>query len=371
MVYIEGMGKLVSCFMVALGCGVLAPAFGQSIEIVAPTERSVYQRLEFKRTIEVPVRVTASGLASGDRVEVRAMTAGRQGPWLPLQPQPDVPVLAGTVELPQGGWHRLEVRVQRGGRTLVVEEISEVGVGEVIMCLGSTLAANLVGVEEVVEAEDGGPGAQPDEEEEVEPLPMVSMWDGNRWQSARDPVAGADGSGESLWTGLAEGLADRLGMPVGIVCVASSRSRIDDWQVNGQLYGRVRQFLTGPGQLYGVRAVLWVHGEQDSLAGTPTLDYQDILSNLIETSQEDYGEELQWGVAFASHHPQADLHANQQVLQALRQTVRRQPPAFAGPDTTRYPVTEGYYTEEARLGPVGIERLRSDWTSVLSRYFLW
>ncbi len=50
--------------------------------------------------------------------------------------------LAGAVEMPAGGWWRLEVRVSQGGKQLALGSVAHVGIGEVFVIAGQSNSAN-------------------------------------------------------------------------------------------------------------------------------------------------------------------------------------------------------------------------------------
>ena len=50
--------------------------------------------------------------------------------------------LSGAVEVPVGGWWRLEVRVSQGGKQLALGSVAHVGIGEVFVIAGQSNSAN-------------------------------------------------------------------------------------------------------------------------------------------------------------------------------------------------------------------------------------
>ena len=117
--------------------------------VVAPVPWQVSQR-------GVPARIELSGtglFAAGSRIECRLLTAS-MGPepapplpaaasaWRPLAVEPADPTAPNraraSVDLPAGGWYRLEVRAASAG----IAAVEPFGVGEVFVVAGQSYATN-------------------------------------------------------------------------------------------------------------------------------------------------------------------------------------------------------------------------------------
>ena len=218
-----------------------------------------------------------------------------------------------TVEVGAGGWHQFDVRAVAGGKAVASADVERLGVGEVFVVAGQSNSANH--------------GA----EKQVAKSGRVAALDGTRWQPANDPQPGASGTGGSFLPPVGDAIAEKFGVPVGLVACGVGATSVREWLPEGATFpnpptieGNVRKHADGKweskGDLYaafcarmkalgpnGFRAVLWHQGESDATQrdATRTLPgelYREYLEKLIRDSRKDIGWDAPWFVAQASAH---------------------------------------------------------------------
>ncbi len=275
-------------------------------------------------------------------VEIRLIPQGGTGEWRPLVQATRAAAFSAPIEVPAGGWHRLEARAVRDGRVIAETATERFGVGEVFLVAGQSNSANH------------------GEERQTPASGRVVAFDGQRWQPAADPQPGASGGGGSFMPPLGDALVKRLGVPVGFIACGIGSTSVREWLPAGQpfarpptLTGRVRQLPDGAweskGEAFsmlvarmkqagpqGIRAVLWHQGESDANQPDPArtlpgADYRKCLGIIIRKSRRESGLEAPWFVAQASYHVPGEESSPD--LRAAQAALWKEGIALEGPDT--------------------------------------
>ena len=113
---------------------------GGSITITTPVSRIVYQRNNSNQAV-VPIRGTCAGGVTGvqARVQPRAPGQGVGTDWTAIDGSPSGGNYRGSLTV-QGGWYSLEVRAMNGGTPVATANLDRVGVGEVFIVVGHSVA---------------------------------------------------------------------------------------------------------------------------------------------------------------------------------------------------------------------------------------
>lgn len=219
------------------------------ITVTSPCDFQVFQRSAHNHAV-IPVQV--EGAVPGRRLVARLMLTdnsawrGQSTDWFALEEQGGRCV--GFLDVPAGGWYRLEVG-EPGGPPLAT--VPRVGVGEVFLVAGQSNAANFG--EPALQARDA----------------RVATTDGAVWRHGDDPMQGTHGNGGgSPWPVLGDLLARSLQMPIAFLDVAQGGSHTWEWlPATNRYYPR----LVTAGQrlgLGGARALLWDQGQSDVIGGS-------------------------------------------------------------------------------------------------------
>ncbi len=325
---------------------------GGQIVLTAPVDYQVSQRVRGKAEVAVCGRIEpASGKV--EAIRVRLVEEGdKAGAWRNLGADLGDAGFRGRIEVPAGGWYRLEVEATVAGQGVLAANVGHVGVGEVFVVAGQSNSANH------------------GEERQVTKSGKVASFDGNRWCLANDPQPGASGGGGSFLPPFGDALVARLGVPVGLVACGIGATSVREWLPPGSkfpqpptLEGNVRKLPDGQweskGDIYrgfvnrmkalppnGFRAVLWHQGESDAnqpdaKRSLPGKIYREQLELLIRQSRRDIGWEAPWFVAQVSYHVPTDPGSPE--IREAQASLWKDGVALEGPDSDalKGPLREG------------------------------
>lgn len=341
-------GNAETYFLVgdALGKGMLTLLSeadrGAALKLVSPLDYQVVQRHHKDQgTIVFRGEVPDS---AADKIMLEARFSSRRdlAEWQVLEPKFDQRSFVATMELPAGGWYRLEVRALDGQKQLASAVVEHVGVGEVFVVAGQSNSANH------------------GEEKQQPKSGQVATFDGERWQIANDPQPGASGGGGSFLPPLGDALARHFQVPIGFISCGIGATSVREWlpkeiefpnpptlvgnvqkQPNGQwisngaAYGKLVSRMKGLGP-QGFRAVLWHQGESDANQKDPSRTlagelYREYLQTIIHKSRGDIGWDAPWFVAQVSYHVPGDEASPD--IRAAQASLWKKGIALEGPDS--------------------------------------
>lgn len=327
--------------LVIVGSGTASRA-DSPLTITAPQEYQIVQQdqtgqgsLKVQGTLDIKDR---RGLA----LEYRIARDGSPTAWTPVRSEFQDKAFTAAIELPAGGWYRLELRTQRAGQSGTVASVEHVGVGEIFVVAGQSNSANH------------------GEEKQTTRTGLVSAYDGKKWQLANDPQPGASGHGGSFMPPLGDELARHLKVPVGFVACGIGATSVREWLPKGAVFpnpptieSRVIRRADGQWESNGAafdtlvetmkplgprgfRAVLWHQGESDANQkdASRTLSgplYRQSLEMVIRRSRLEVGWDVPWFVAQASYHVPGDESSPE--IRAAQASLWKDGVALEGPDS--------------------------------------
>ena len=313
------------------------------ITLTAPLDHAVVQRSTPGRgLVRIEGELSEEVKAAEVSIEARLVDAQRELPWQRVGGSVSGKKLAGAVEMPAGGWWRLEVRVSQGGKQLAFGSVAHVGIGEVFVIAGQSNSANH------------------GQEKQTTKTQRVASFDGKAWRIADDPQPGASGGGGSFIPLFADAVAEKENVPVGIIACGIGATSVREWLPKGAtfpnpptLVSRVEQLPSGQwaskGAAYeafiariksvpprGFRAVLWHQGEsdanqKDTTRTLPGKLYREYLEKIIRDSRRDIGWDAPWFVAQASYHVPGDEGSDD--IRAAQASLWKDGIALEGPDS--------------------------------------
>jgi hypothetical protein len=327
-------------FLVVLAFGVLSGSSAPVLILTSPREYQVIQRTSSKAgDLSIQCEVSESG-NERLRLEGRLVVKGEATPWRALDVRG-----AARWEARAGGWHRVEVRAIAGGVTVAEAAVEHVGIGEVFVIAGQSNAGNH------------------GRDKQSTKTGLVSTFDAKIWQVANDPQPGATGDGGSFAPVFGDAMAEKFGVPVGIVAYAVGGTSVrewlprgakfpnpptivanveelpnGEWQSKGTIYDGFVARMKGLGTGRSFRAILWHQGESDANQenATRTLAgnlYTRYLEEVIRATRADLGWEVPWLVAQASYHTPAD--PGSEDIREAQAALWRTGVALEGPDTDK------------------------------------
>ncbi len=312
-------------------------------------EYQVIQRSNRKSTLVPIVCKSSTPWSSSERVEFRVLgSTGSVEDWTTINInqagdaiQADQ-ILQFGLEVPAGGWYRLEVR-RRDAETIIATDcVEHFGVGELFVVAGQSNSANH------------------GEEKQRTQTGRVVAFDGQQWHLANDPQPGASGQGGSFMPPLGDLLSKQWDVPVGFIACGIGATSVREWLPKGSTFpnpptieSRVKPTAEGnwesDGQAFealvnrmrplgrhGFRAVLWHQGESDANQRDPsrTLEgkqYREYLGTIIRQSRQEIQWEAPWFVARVSYHGPSDEGSPD--IRDAQASLSNEGLALAGPDS--------------------------------------
>ena len=219
------------------------------------------------------------------RLELLEHGFGRSSDWLPLTVGGTEQELKLTVEVPAGGWYRLQVRCVNGEQTTAEGSVEPIGVGEVFIVAGQSYA--------------GGHNDEVMKVTDVSQAVSTYDWQTKTWRIANDPPPN-NGEGGSIWPPLGDMLAPTLRVPVAFVNVSVGATSTTKWAPDGPLHKRLCEVGRAVGSF---RAVLWQQGESDVIEKTSTATYVKNMKEIRDAAREAWGFDPPWLLAKSTLHP--------------------------------------------------------------------
>lgn len=325
--------RLVVASVVSLVCSRLIAAEPIKLNLIQPKPYQVIQREGFEPRhsnpkdpfgsslgyADVVVRAAKPEGVAGDwqyRLEVLEHGFGATGEWHSLEVQSSAKELKWIVEVPAGGWYRIQLRCIKDEVTTSTAAIEPIGVGEVFIVAGQSYAGGHN--DEVLKVTDASQAVS------------TYDWQAKTWRIANDPPP-HNGDGGSIWPPLGDMLVPTLRVPVAFVNVSVGATSTTKWMPDGPLHKRLCQVGREVGP---ARAVLWQQGESDVIEQTPTETYVKNMREIRDAASEAWGFDPPWLLAKSTLHPTVynDAMGERRIRNAIGQ-LWTQAGFRPGPDT--------------------------------------
>lgn len=358
------------------------------ISLSFPMEKAVFQRNQ-NNLANLSIAGTYPTNVSLSRVEARLINPNNESEvigWSTIQNNPSGGVFNGTLFGVPGGWFRLEVRAFVGESVNGTSTVNRVGVGEVFLVAGQSNAQGLEGI---------GVGAT---DERVVTHGEVTWYDNNAGQcdnkfpsypSFSQLNSGFSKTGLSSWTygKLGDLLTSRLGVPVAFFNAAATSTSSINWKQSsdgqptenhynasqttfcnqlGVPYSNLKKVMNYYASIFGVRAILWHHGETDNFINTIGSEYQSNVSYVIGKSRGDFGSLIPWVVSKATSFNNGEIQADIRVAQQNLGNDNGNK-IFSGPDTDG--LGNSYRQDDVHFNQSGVIELANLWNAALNDNF--
>jgi hypothetical protein len=344
--------------------------------------RAVFQR-NLQNEADIPI--SGSLTRKAEFVQARFTPINGQGfddgTWYTIQTDANQGFFFGKVRV-RGGWYRLEVRAYANGQ-FESANIDKVGAGEVFMISGQSNARGISG--------RGEKGANDDRVNCVNNLNLLNSFESintNLTISQLSQNANIAPAGHSAWCWgeLGDKLAQRLNVPILFFNSGWNGTMSLNWNHSSQgiltwdaifqtyfpytyPYQNLRYSLNYFGSLFGVRSVLWQHGESDVDPGVPNRkEGYNNIKTLIDQSRKDFGANMPWMITKTSY---VAGKTSNEVL-AYQQDLIDTPGlnVFQGPftDNIQIPRPDGVHFANI-FNSNGISDLANAWNQSLNDFF--
>ena len=242
-----------------------------TITIVTPQDYKVFQRDGIDEGI-----INISGTYTGsDPVSVEADFDG--GGYAEVDASPGSGVFSGTIVAQAAGQGTLTVR--DSGNPTILDTAAYIGIGDVFLCSGqSNCRGNTTNSQSYSHATLKA---------SMYPYAFVDL--SLTWQELIDPttwdyVSGVRNTNGSVWPLLATSVMAETGLPVAFINCGEGGTPISVWDPGHDHYNRVVA-VANRADTNGWKALLWFHGESDSVGGTTKAVYKPALATLLDNWQ--------------------------------------------------------------------------------------
>lgn len=255
-------------------------------------------------------------------------------------------VLSGSTELrgaaglrvPAGGWYALDVAPDPVPVQSAVHRFGPFGVGERFIVAGQSYAGNhhdlLLAPQDPAGrfvAYDRGSNSWR-MAHDPQPSWLLAESGTLHWEQLAQEIVGKGFvfPGGSVWPPAMDRLLQRREVPVGILSVVRSATKLADWLPGTPLF---TSLLAAIRHFSPFRAILWQLGEADAGQGTPADSYVSQFLSITEGLRAE-GFSPDWLIAKSTYHPAAHSNTAGQtsVRAAIDQLCAICPQAHPGPD---------------------------------------
>lgn len=237
--------------------------------------------------------------------------------WKPIKVSETDGLFAGTIDVPAGGWYRLDVRALRAGKVMAAGMVEPFGVGDVFLIAGQSYAGNHNDERQRIADAEG----------------RVVAFDGKqtRWVVAHDPQPGTTGDAGSIWPATMNHLLPVARVPIGLVNTSVGATSTRQW-LPGQPF--FKNMVSAGKHAGRFRAVLWQQGESDVIEGTNSKVYEERLRIIADDAAKEWGFRPPWLLAKSTFHPTVySKPAEEAGIRDAVEKLSRQPGFRPGPDT--------------------------------------
>lgn len=245
----------------------------------------------------VAVAGVMAGLDAPGVLEARTVLLheayGRPVDWTVIEASRDGEAFAAVLNVPAGGWYRLELRYTVDNGTIHQASVEPVGVGELFLVAGQSYAENCNDEYTFVEDREG----------------RITAFDSasQQWRTAHDPqpavvrrsIHDSPFKG-SIWPLTMNLLLPVVRVPIGMANVAVGGTAIRRWLPGENLFDHL---LQAGRDVHDFRCVLWQQGESDVIEATSTDTYKERLTAIKNALDQEWGKPSLWLLAKSTLHP--------------------------------------------------------------------
>ena len=275
-----------------------------TLSITSPANRLVFQR-DLSGRATIPIAGNCARLGAAVEARIVEVASGKAGEWNAIGTVRPDHTFRGKLSAP-AGWYSLEARVKGDGDDFTSARVQRVGVGEVFVVVGHSVAhgghINLPGAKDdrvnTIALPTGNPEKQRRYKATGDPqfLPLVV---GRHFDSGIQPAPA--GNGTYFWAAFAEEVARSQNVPVLLFNAAFGGTSLEHWakSARGEMfehpfvrasarmpYIRLEHALKKYCLVTGLRAILADQGQND----WPEKDEDKIYANYkawIEQARKD------------------------------------------------------------------------------------
>lgn len=376
------LSLLVAVF-VAFQIGAFAETANSGITLTSPQTRIVFQRNSANKAV-IPISGTCSVESTKIEVRLLALTekSGRGTSWTALKSPPKKGAFSGKLTA-QGGWYDLEIRAFAGKTKVAEGKLERVGVGEVFVIVGHSVA------------QGGGDTNEPAKDDRVSVVALDEESPSfTEYKKTADPKLLPDlsfvqygekikpapfGHGTYFWARFGDYVAKDQNVPVLLYNAAFGGTSLEHWSKSSQgiqfehgfvrapirmpyinLYNTLKKYIPAT----GIRALLADQGQND--AGQPSAEIVlGYYEQFVKQAREDFGYP-QLAVVVNRQTPGIPDNPSKQIREAQERMIKT-PFCFPGPDYDKLLPEDR--PDKIHLGPLGEAKAARMWAEALDQNF--
>jgi hypothetical protein len=305
-------------------------------------------------------------------------------------------IFSGSVSNVPGGWYTVELRGKSGTNIVATTSLNKVGVGEVFLIAGQSNAQGLAGNQGEVGATD----------ERVLSHNEVSWYNIDIGQCDKKtpnyPSFSQIFSNESTrsylsktsfnpwcYGRLGDELVKKLDVPVVFFNAGATGTTSYNWKESsdgqetknvytqaqycnlvGAPYSGLEKIINYYASVFGVRAILWHHGESDNYANTSESNYFSNINHVINKTRLEIGK-IPWVISKVSvfdKNANSGLgNPNYNIINAQNSLINSSNQIFSGPYTDD--ILGSFRSDDVHFYGSGLIELANRWDAALSKDF--
>ncbi|RCR71157.1 putative Ig domain-containing protein [Larkinella punicea] len=348
------------------------------LSLTSPLNRIVYQRNQSNKAA-IPIR--GNWPANTTRIDARAVARNGQGQttgWFTIATSAQDGQFQGSLPA-SGGWYTLEVRAMAGSTPVGTASIERVGVGEVFVVAGHSVAQgqenNLAGSDDdrvnTVPVFPGTP-AYSSYESTANPVSLPRSF--GHYESGVTPAPFAHGT--YFWAKMGQALTQRLNVPVLLFNAAYGGTSLEHWAKSALGQSFEHPFINSSIRMpyINVKNTLQVYCSQTGIRGILSDQGQNDWSNTNEDQVLQYYQTWVNQTRADLGFPSLAVVVNRQTPYKTRPVIRRAqermiktPNCFPGPDYDL--LTSNDRADGVHLTLAGAAKAAQYWSNALNDAF--
>ena len=339
------------------------------INITMPLERSVFQRVNNKATIQIGG--TTESFLSHIQVKLNVINGGIPVDWVSVNSNVEPGNFRCQLQNVEAGWYQMEILGLLNGVIIAYDVVEKVGVGEVFLIAGQSNAQggryphSEFSTQIYYGAQDdrvNGINYFTNDPNVIYPMPEIGKI---------MPITDLAPTGKASWCWalLGDQIATNWNVPVLFFNTAIESTSMEFWSVSANNlnspYIYLKKSFDYYNKIFGVRALLWHQGESDAYGNnfdsSPQIkiNFENDFINLISKSREHLGGNLSWVIARVSRVAYDSVTPS--LIDSQQNIALNYPNCFLGPSTDEIQPNLGDRDGELHFRGTGFIDLANAW----------
>lgn len=362
------MRAAIKFLLLTMACVLNGRHIHAQFSINMPVERSVFQRVNNKATIQIGGITDV--FVSQIQVKLNVINGGIPIDWVTVNTHVEPGSFRCQIDNVEAGWYQMEIRGLVEGVQINYDTVEKVGVGEIFVISGQSNAQGgrfpdpEYSTQIYYGAQDdrvNGINFSTDDPNFVYPIPSI----GNIM-----PITDLAPTGKAswCWAKLGDRIAQEWNVPVLFFNTAITATTMETWsQAANNIsspYIYLKKSFDYYTKIFGIRAILWHQGESDTAYNFDSnpqnrINFENNFMNLINKSREHSGNNLSWVIARVSR--LAYFLTSTNLIECQQNIATNYPNCFLGPYTDNIQPGQNERDGEVHFKAEGFIELANVW----------